>query len=122
MAASKRKISKSKNKPQHFKNLENGPNPDSLGFPQGAGYDLFIAGWTKYWNDILQFDMPLDPNVVKALIASESGFIPSTNIPKEALALASKTWPSRKPGLEQFKKDFKKTLSSSLYWPKLLHK
>jgi hypothetical protein len=62
---------------EHFSKLENGPNPDSLGFKNGTTYDSLIAGWTQYWNDILQPDVPLDPNVVKALVASESSFIPS---------------------------------------------
>jgi hypothetical protein len=66
---------------EHFKNLENVPNPNSLGFRDGALYDLLIAGWTQYWNDILKPDSPLDPNVVKALIASESSFIPSKTTP-----------------------------------------
>ncbi len=33
-----------------------------------------IRGWTQYWNDVLKPIDPLDPDVVKALIASESGF------------------------------------------------
>ena len=37
-------------------------------------YDSFIRGWTKYWNDVFNPDTPLDPNLVKALIASESSF------------------------------------------------
>jgi ribosomal protein S15P/S13E len=35
-----------------------------------------IAGWVQYWNEILKSDQPLDPNLVKALIASESNFYP----------------------------------------------
>jgi hypothetical protein len=66
---------------EHFKNLEDAPNPDSLGFKSGNLYDSLIAGWTQYWNDILQLENPLDPNVVKALIASESSFIPSKITP-----------------------------------------
>jgi hypothetical protein len=66
---------------EHFKNLEDLPNPISLGFRDGALYDSLIAGWTRYWNDILKPDSPLDPNVVKALIASESSFIPSKITP-----------------------------------------
>ncbi len=66
---------------EHFKNLEDTPSPNSLGFKNGTLYDPLIAGWTQYWNDILKPDSPLDPNVVKALIASESSFIPSKIIP-----------------------------------------
>ena len=37
--------------------------------------DKYIAGWTKYWNEVLQPSKKLSPNLVKALIASESSFI-----------------------------------------------
>ncbi len=37
-------------------------------------FDLCIAGWTKYWNDIFKELPRLDPNLVKALIQSESTF------------------------------------------------
>lgn len=43
-------------------------------FPNADEYDVEIGGWTQYWNDIFQLDDPLDPNVVKALIATESSF------------------------------------------------
>ncbi len=60
---------------QNFANLKNKPCPIDLGFPnKGAKYDDLIAGWVQYWNDILNPDEPLDPNLVKALIASETGF------------------------------------------------
>lgn len=42
----------------------------------GSQYDDLIAGWVQYWNDVLKPDVPLDPNLVKALIASESSFDP----------------------------------------------
>jgi hypothetical protein len=52
-------------------------------FGNGDDFDKEILGWTKYWNEVLltfykEDDMsePLDPNIVKALIASESGFHP----------------------------------------------
>lgn len=51
------------------------PTPDNLDFKyRGNRYDTIIAGWTKYWNDVLKPDEDLDPNLVKALIATESGF------------------------------------------------
>jgi hypothetical protein len=50
------------------------PTPDSLDFPDGNQYDKEIGGWTKFWNDILNPEVPLDPNLVKALIATESSF------------------------------------------------
>ncbi len=37
-------------------------------------YDDLIRGWTKYWNEIFKPEVLLDPDVVKALIASESRF------------------------------------------------
>ncbi len=37
-------------------------------------YDDAIAVWTDYFNKKFNADPPLDPDVVKALIASESGF------------------------------------------------
>src|SRR3989338_2368208 len=37
-------------------------------------YDHIIQGWTQYWNDVLKPQEPLDPCLVKALIATESGF------------------------------------------------
>lgn len=62
----------------HFKALESDPDvmpvPDPLGFPNGNKYDLLIAGWTKFWNEILKPKDPLSPDFVKALIATESSF------------------------------------------------
>lgn len=37
-------------------------------------FDQFILGWTKYWNDIFNPSEALDPDLVKALIATESDF------------------------------------------------
>jgi hypothetical protein len=50
------------------------PVRDSLDFPNGNKYDLLIAGWTKFWNDVLKPEDPLSPDFVKALIATESSF------------------------------------------------
>ena len=62
---------------QHFSNFKNKPCPLPLEFgANGSKYDDLIAGWVQYWNEVLKPDMPLDPNLVKALIASESGFDP----------------------------------------------
>jgi hypothetical protein len=61
---------------QHFKNL--GILPSLKNFvPSGDMYDQYIQGWTKYWNDILKLQEPLDPILIKALIASESRFNPN---------------------------------------------
>jgi uncharacterized protein with HEPN domain len=60
---------------QHFSDLENKPCPLQLKFgAKGSKYDDLIAGWVQYWNDVLKPDVPLDPNLIKALVASESGF------------------------------------------------
>jgi hypothetical protein len=50
------------------------PIPDHLGFRNGNKYDLLIAGWTKFWNEVLMPQRPLAPDLVKALIATESSF------------------------------------------------
>ena len=57
-----------------FKDLKNKPCSQSLSFENGSQFDDLIAGWTQYWNEVLQPKVPLSPNVIKALIASESGF------------------------------------------------
>lgn len=59
---------------KYFGSLSGAPAADSLGFEEGNKYDHFIRGWTKYWNDIFKPSVPLDPNLVKALIGSESSF------------------------------------------------
>lgn len=43
-------------------------------FPKADNYDVEIRGWVRYWNDIFHLDVPLDPNLIKALIATESSF------------------------------------------------
>lgn len=56
------------------------PKNDSLNYAQGNNYDDLIAGWTKYWNDIFKPKVKLDPNLVKALIATESSFSPKATL------------------------------------------
>jgi len=67
----------------YFKALESDPNampaPDALDYPDGNKYDRLIAGWTKFWNEVLRPEDPLLPDFVKALMATESGF----KIPKD---------------------------------------
>lgn len=57
-----------------IKDLKILPKADTLGFPNGNTYDQEIGLWTQFWNEIYNPDISLDPNIVKALIASESGF------------------------------------------------
>lgn len=59
---------------KYFKNLKKMPTPDNLGNPLGNNFDNLIAGWTQFWNDVFAPTDLLDPNLIKALIASESSF------------------------------------------------
>ncbi len=62
----------------HFSDLKNKPCPSALNFgPQGSQFDNLIAGWVQYWNEVLKPEISLEPNLVKALIASESSFDPN---------------------------------------------
>lgn len=72
---------------EHFKNLSTMPNPKDLKFPNGNKYDSIIAGWCQYWNETLEPKTPLDPNTVKALIATESGFEPEPAGPPGHMAI-----------------------------------
>lgn len=62
----------------YFNDLINNPDvmpvPDALGFPDGNRYDREIAGWTRFWNEVLNPKNPLTADFAKALIATESGF------------------------------------------------
>jgi hypothetical protein len=58
-------------------------------------YDDLIAVWTHYFNDKLKTEPPFDPDVFKALLASESGF--RLDIPKNKMAfgiaqITKETW------------------------------
>jgi hypothetical protein len=89
---------------QHsFQDLKSKPCPIDLGFKKkGAQFDDLIAGWTKYWNEVLKPQIPLDPNIVKALIASESSFNPEM--------LANKKNSNSARGLMQILNSTRKTL------------
>jgi hypothetical protein len=87
----------------NFSKLKNKPCPISLiSGVDGNQYDDFIAGWVQYWNEVLKPDELLDPNLVKALIASESGF--------NAKAMASKTNSNSARGLMQITNKSRKLL------------
>ncbi|MBK7890109.1 MAG: lytic transglycosylase domain-containing protein [Bdellovibrionales bacterium] len=63
---------------QNFLKVKEKPCSINLKFKnKGDQYDDFIAGWTRYWNDVFKPKTRLAPNIVKALIASESGFNPT---------------------------------------------
>jgi hypothetical protein len=88
---------------QNFRNVKEKPCPIPLGAGKaGTRYDDLIAGWTKYWNDVFKPEPPLDPNIVKALIASESGFDPKI--------LANKKNKNSARGLMQITNDTRKIL------------
>ena len=59
---------------QNFTQVKNLPCPLDLDFSKGNDFDILIAGWVQYWNEVLTPSEPLDPNLVKALIATESKF------------------------------------------------
>ncbi len=67
------------------------PTPDSLGHKAGNNYDETIAVWVDYFNKKFSADPPLDPDVVKALIASESGFDSDPSGNKVAIGIAQIT-------------------------------
>lgn len=50
------------------------PVTKKLNHKKSDKYDDLIAVWTDYFNKKFEANPPLDPNIVKALIASESGF------------------------------------------------
>ena len=62
---------------QNFSSLFGLPTPNALGFKNGNTYDELVRGWTIYWNEVFKPKEPLDPDLVKALIASESSFNPN---------------------------------------------
>ncbi len=55
------------------------PKPDSLDYKNGNKFDESIAVWADYFNKLFKIDPPLDPDMVKALIASESSFDPNAD-------------------------------------------
>jgi hypothetical protein len=60
---------------KYFSKRTGPPKADNLGFgKKGNQFDSLIRGWTKFWNEVFEPKDPLDPNLVKALIGSESNF------------------------------------------------
>lgn len=87
---------------RHFFRLKNGPSSDLGEYENGDQFDPLIVGWVRYWNEVLSPDDPLDPNVVKALIATESSFRPDS--------LADRKRPNSARGLMQITNDSRKAL------------
>lgn len=65
---------------KYFSKLSGPPTSNVLKeYTQSDDFDDLIRGWVFYWNDILGLNDLLDPNYMKALIATESGFDPKTD-------------------------------------------
>jgi hypothetical protein len=64
----------------NFPKLKGPPAADDLGYKNGNDYDELIRGWVNYWNSVFKPKTPLDPDLVKALIASESSFNKNAHI------------------------------------------
>lgn len=62
----------------HFSDLKGSPKAGVLKYHNADKFDELIRGWVLYWNEVLKAQDLLDPNLVKALIASESSFDPDT--------------------------------------------
>lgn len=58
------------------------PTKEALTQPSSDEYDDTIAVWCDYFNKKFNTNPPLEPNVVKALIASESDFVGDPKNPK----------------------------------------
>ena len=61
-----------------FKDSKNLPLPytGKTKIKNAEDYDILIAGWCTYWNDIFKLDILIEPNFIKALMESESTFKP----------------------------------------------
>lgn len=83
------------------------PAKNKLNLPNEDKYDDLIAVWVDYFNKKLNPKTPLDPNIIKALIASESTF-KSDAINKNATGLTQVTTETLKiiQDLEGETKDF----------------
>ena len=64
-----------------FLELKGPPTAHILKYPRADEFDTQIRGWALYWNEVFEAKNPLDPNLVTALIASESGFDPNAMNP-----------------------------------------
>jgi hypothetical protein len=67
----------------HFSDLTILPKAGVLNkYSNADDFDKYIGGWVQYWNEIFKPEVPLDPNLVKALIASESTFKQNADTPQ----------------------------------------
>lgn len=91
---------------QHFHVIKNDPDimPTANAltkFPNSDKYDELIGGWTKFWNETLKPKNTVTPDLIKALIATESSF----ELPDD---VKSKAGPAR--GLIQITESTRKIL------------
>ncbi len=63
---------------KNFSQLKGAPTANVLNYARADEFDELIRGWVLYWNKVFEAKDLLDPNLVKALIASESSFKPDT--------------------------------------------
>ena len=89
---------------ERFSTVKGKPCSLELSFGKnGSAYDELIAGWVQYWNEVFQPQDLLDPDLFKALVASESSFKPD--------ALANRKNPNSARGLTQITNDTRKILA-----------
>lgn len=62
----------------YFSKLKPKISKNTIGYKKGNDYNQLIDGWVKYWNDIFKPKVPLDPDFVKVMIATESSFNPKS--------------------------------------------
>lgn len=75
------------------------PTKRKLPYKNSDKYDELIAVWTDYFNKKFNSNPPLDPDVVKALISSESGFDENPKNP-QAIGIAQITRETLKASLD----------------------
>jgi hypothetical protein len=61
---------------QHFGDLIGPPSSGIHEFKNADKFDPLIRGWVRYWNEIFNPSDQLDPNLIKALIATDQDLIP----------------------------------------------
>lgn len=66
------------------------PSKNNLESPDGNLYDNQISIWTNYFNKLFKITPSLDPNMIKALIGSESNFKVDARTP-QAIGIAQIT-------------------------------
>ena len=64
------------------------PSKNKLNFEDENTYDDLIAIWTDYFNKLFSIKLPLDVDMIKALIGSESEFILNPKNPDIAIPIA----------------------------------